>query len=168
MLRADRDQNVTILNLVGFLALATIIQITTFELFFADSTNDTILSRVKTTSINELQMQTTRIRGHGDMSIASDSFVSNSDTHPTSIRPLDEILAKAGVETNELNETLPTVEGIIDMYGSEPVIVGMDRCETFQNSIIKGDGFVGPAGMFNTVSAQDINIPARNSIDIHL
>jgi len=67
------------------------------------------------------------------------------------LRSLEEILLSAGVEvTDELRNELPPKEDIISMYGSKPNIIGLDRCETFQSTVVKGDGFIAPAGMFNT------------------
>ncbi len=76
----------------------------------------------------------------------------NDIVSDTSLRSLEEILERAKVEvTEEIKKELPPREDILSMYGSKPIIMGLDRCETFRNTIVKGDGFIGPAGMFNTV-----------------
>ena len=121
-------ENRIILILLGFLTFTTVVQIVSFEYFFSTS-SETTHSRINITSIN-LGVE-----------------------EKMSIRPLEEILTLAGVDVDEeLKQSLPPLEGIMDMYGPEPIIIGTDRCETFRKTIIKGEGFVGPAGMFNTVS----------------
>ena len=72
---------------------------------------------------------------------------------PTSLRSFEEILQKAGVDvTDEIRDQFPPIEDVASMYGSEPIILGLERCETFRNTVVKGDGFIAPAGIFNTVS----------------
>lgn len=67
------------------------------------------------------------------------------------IRSLDEILMKAGVNvTSEISASLPPPSEAERMYGSQPVILGLDRCETFQKTVPGDDAYIGPAGMFNT------------------
>lgn len=67
------------------------------------------------------------------------------------IRPLDKILKKAGVDvTEDLRNTLPEPDGIERLYGGEPVILGLEKCEMFQNNVPLGEEFLTVAGMFNT------------------
>ena len=54
--------------------------------------------------------------------------------------------------TQEIKEQLPPMEDVQSMYGSEPIIHGLDTCQAFQNTIESSDAFIAPAGMFNTVS----------------
>lgn len=75
----------------------------------------------------------------------------NNEVQVDSLRSFEEILTRAGVEVNdEIRDQLPPKEDVVGMYGSEPVIIGLDQCETFVNTVVKGDGFIAPAGMFNT------------------
>ena len=133
-----RDDSI-ILILMGFLTLTILVQIFSFERSFSipDSSNSVATSSYVMP----------------DKILKPDSIDDKSDKiEKKSMKPLAEILELAGVEVDDqLRQSLPPVEGVIEMYGSEPVIIGTDRCEAFQNSIDKGEGFVGPAGMFNTV-----------------
>jgi hypothetical protein len=134
-----RRDDYIILILMGFLALTTLVQIFSFERSFSiPESSDSVA-----TSSN----------GIPDNILEPDGIDEKSNqTENKSMKPLAEILELAGVEVDdELRQSLPPVEGVVEMYGSEPVIIGTDRCEAFQNSIIKGEGFLGPAGMFNTV-----------------
>ncbi len=134
-----RRDDYIILILIGFLTLTTLVQIFSFERSFliAESSNSVAASS----------------NGIPDKFLEPDGIDEKSNkTENISMKPLAEILELAGVEVDdELQQSLPPVEGVVEMYGSEPVIIGTDRCEAFQNSIIKGEGFLGPAGMFNTV-----------------
>jgi hypothetical protein len=134
-----RRDDYIILILIGFLTLTTLVQIFSFERSFSiPESSDSVA-----TSSN----------GIPDNILEPDGIDEKSNqTENKSMKPLAEILELAGVEVDdELRQSLPPVEGVVEMYGSEPVIIGTDRCEAFQNSIIKGEGFLGPAGMFNTV-----------------
>lgn len=90
------------------------------------------------------------------------SFINAQEAYPSlpesggdggSLLSLEEILKRAGVEvTDEIRNQLPPKENFASMYGSEPIIVGLERCERFQNTVDLSDAYIGPAGMFNTVS----------------
>lgn len=64
-----------------------------------------------------------------------------------------DLIQRAGLNTQEIDwETLaelPTWDEVVGMYGSEPVIHGLDRCDEFQE-ITQKIGFVGAAGTFNS------------------
>jgi hypothetical protein len=66
--------------------------------------------------------------------------------------PLLEILREAGVTDIDLStlQSLPKWETVIKLYGSEPVIHGLDRCEEFRNNTPPEKRSMGPAGLFNT------------------
>ena len=132
-------------------------QIASFEIFFENAGNNSIYgqSRLKVDSINKLVNK----RVHKQNPSQNDIFQANADNMQQSmtkgdtngIRPLEEILRKAGVQmTDDIRKTLPPLKGIVEMYGSKPIIIGEDRCEAFQASIPQGDRFLAPAGMFNT------------------
>ncbi len=81
--------------------------------------------------------------------------MSSSSVH---IRPLDEILKEAGVDvTEDIRNSLPEPGGIERLYGGEPVILGLEQCEIFQNNVPLGEEFVTVAGMFNTVSTRSFS-----------
>ena len=150
------------LYLVGFLCFTTVMQIASFEIFFENAGNDSIYgqSRLKVHSINKLVNK--RDHKENPFSVQNDIFQANADntrgqsmnnvdSNDNGIQPLEEILLKAGVQmTDDIRKILPPLKGIIEMYGSKPIIIGEDRCEAFQASIPQGDRFLAPAGMFNT------------------
>ena len=45
-------------------------------------------------------------------------------------------------------------ESIQTMYGSKPYILGLERCEDYRNAIPQINRLMGPAGLFNCVSAE--------------
>jgi hypothetical protein len=63
-------------------------------------------------------------------------------------------LEEMGVSPDELqgeNATeIPSWSQIINNYGEEPVILGLERCEAYRNSVAPADRTVGPAGLFST------------------
>mmetsp|Transcript_24945 Transcript_24945/g.59278 ORF Transcript_24945/g.59278 Transcript_24945/m.59278 type:complete len:418 (+) Transcript_24945:129-1382(+) len=66
---------------------------------------------------------------------------------------LVEILHDAGVEEIDVEvvASLPKWDSITKLYGnSGPVIVGLERCEEFQQQASLDDASMGTAGMFNT------------------
>lgn len=168
----ERD-NQRILSFVGLLTLTVLVQIVSIESFFSNSeiefnlsgSNLTIESEIpeivqKPNSLPKLintssEKNVHEVRKPATVShheILTDPFIGTPPILDT-MRPPEEILNVAGIEVDdELKKTLPHLDDIVDMYGAEPIIIGTDRCEAFQKSIIKGEGFVGPAGMFNTVS----------------
>lgn len=61
------------------------------------------------------------------------------------------ILQAAGVEIDEeLATILPTWEDIVSMYGSKPIISGLETCPEYRAEVKPEDRMTGPAGMFNT------------------
>ena len=47
---------------------------------------------------------------------------------------------------------LPTSSNVAHLYGSTPIILGLDRCEEFRRRVPVQNRFVGVAGMFNSGS----------------
>ena len=47
---------------------------------------------------------------------------------------------------------LPSLEEIQSMYGAQPRILGLDRCEEFRATVKPEHRLMGPAGLFNSVS----------------
>ena len=146
------NEHRNILLLMGFLTFTTLVQIIVFECYFNDS--ETLHPRIYIDEADKAFANDVKIDDSPILKKDGGAATGKSnEIEKKSMRPLAEILESAGVEVDdELRQALPPVEDVIEMYGSEPVIIGTDRCETFQNSIIKGEGFVGPAGIFNTVS----------------
>jgi len=146
------------LYLVGFLCFTTVMQIASFEIFFENAGNNSIYgqSRLKVDSINKLvnkRVHKQKVSAQNDIfqAKAGNMRHSTKKIDTGGIRPLQEILRKAGVEmTDDIQKSLPPLEGIVQMYGSKPIIIGEETCEAFQASIPQGDRFLAPAGMFNT------------------
>jgi len=71
--------------------------------------------------------------------------------------PIIKLIQDAGisfdpVEDADLIKELPKWSDVVEMYGPEPVIYGINEgnCERFQAQTDKGDHFIGTAGTFNT------------------
>jgi hypothetical protein len=60
-------------------------------------------------------------------------------------------LKAAGVKlTDEIRSSLPPISDLEEMYGSEPVIIGLEKCEEFREKYGPKEAVIAPAGMFNT------------------
>ena len=67
------------------------------------------------------------------------------------LRSYEDILKAAGVEiTGEIRSSLPPLSDLEDMYGSEPVIIGLEKCSEFRSKYGPKEAVIAPAGMFNT------------------
>jgi hypothetical protein len=69
--------------------------------------------------------------------------------------PILNLLIRAGVkvdleEDKDLIQELPTWSEVVSLYGSKPVIHGLEECERFQNMSDRADHFVSTAGTFNS------------------
>lgn len=54
------------------------------------------------------------------------------------------------LERNETSVEMPPWSQIVDNYGDEPVILGLERCEAYRNMVPEKNRFIGPAGLFST------------------
>ena len=65
-----------------------------------------------------------------------------------------EILSQAGIDRKDLDvetrRSLPTWTEIQRMYGTHPLIYGLERCDDFVNNVDKPLSFLGIAGTFNS------------------
>jgi len=61
-------------------------------------------------------------------------------------------LRRAGVIVDDkLQSQLPTWSEMTSLYGPQPNIIGLERCEEFRLSLANpSDALIGPAGLFNT------------------
>lgn len=100
--------------------------------------------------------------------VAKDSSVSSNVVRPPANRvpsvlpPIDMgndesnrirmTLRRAGIMVDEkLLAQLPSWTEMTSLYGSQPNIIGLERCEEFRHSLAKpSDALIGPAGLFNT------------------
>jgi hypothetical protein len=61
-----------------------------------------------------------------------------------------DVLARAGLSIDlDVLKLLPTWEDVTDLYGSEPVILGLDRCAAFRDARVPARRFTGIAGQHN-------------------
>jgi len=71
--------------------------------------------------------------------------------------PILKLIRDAGISYDpvadaDLIKELPTWSDVVNLYGPEPVIYGLNEgnCEKFQEQSDKGDHFIGTAGTFNS------------------
>ena len=80
----------------------------------------------------------------------TDVFDKSEETYGVDAHIL-KILQAAGVEIDEeLANILPTWEDVVSMYGSKPIISGLETCPEYRAQVKPEDRMTGPAGMFNT------------------
>ena len=147
-----RSDHSLILTLYIFLVALTVLNICSLEYFYIGFNNDL--------STNDIIKPVSLLFYNNTSSSfiiqeESNTLIPQSQEVVTtySLKSLDEILIRAGVEvTDELRGQLPPKEDVASMYGSEPVIIGLEQCDRFQSTVVKSDAYIGPAGMFNTVS----------------
>ena len=140
--------------LLLFIALAGIafLQIILFECFQAPSAS-TLLPKFHSDNLQPKTLQYLSSSSSTSTKTATTTTTTTKSKSKSSLRSLEEILERAGVDvTQEIKEQLPPMEDVQSMYGSEPIIHGLDTCQAFQNTIESSDAFIAPAGMFNTVS----------------
>jgi hypothetical protein len=67
-------------------------------------------------------------------------------------KPILNLLEGLGLDDvdDETLSRLPTWQDVVDLYGEKPRILGLDRCENFQNHSNKSEHFIGTAGTFNS------------------
>lgn len=70
----------------------------------------------------------------------------------TGKEPIVRLLKEATGEVADADilERLPTAQQVAYLYGRDPVVLGLDTCETFQKSGDPAEHFVSTAGTFNT------------------
>jgi len=79
------------------------------------------------------------------------------------LRDLEDILLAAKVDVTEDERIkIPPKADVVEMYGSSPVILGLERCEEFRRNVKPEDAYVGPAGMFNTGTNLLTNLLRQN------
>jgi hypothetical protein len=69
--------------------------------------------------------------------------------------PLIDLLQEAGVQESLDLPTilsLPKWSSVTKLYGEGPVVIGLDTCEQFRNTVPPDDAYVAPAGLFNTAT----------------
>ena len=61
--------------------------------------------------------------------------------------PIQAVLQKAGIPiTPKLLLKIPPYSHVQQMYGEQPVILGLETCQNFQTHVLPRDRFLGPAG----------------------
>lgn len=137
-------------SLFFFVSLVVFVQICLVEFYYIGPSSDFVRPSLPPEEKHNIMMEES-INIKDEM----DGIVDEGDT----LRSLDEILHQAGVEvTDELLQQLPPKEDVKSMYGSKPIIIGLDQCKKFRDTVDSGDAFIAPAGMFNTVSFSSVPI----------
>ncbi|KAL7530900.1 hypothetical protein ACHAXR_003739 [Thalassiosira sp. AJA248-18] len=109
----------------------------------SDSNNGSQLQSNKVgASENQNQNRVTTVDAKGDDA--------ERKTHQLDER-IANILKSANVEVDEETASqLPTWATVVEMYGEEPIIYGLETCEPYRQSVKPEDRMTGPAGIFNT------------------
>ena len=92
----------------------------------------------------------TTASAHGATTTTSRDTITRSNTEGK--EPLLEMLEKAGIHNISQKdiEKLPTWSQVVQLYGDEPKIVGLDTCPDFISSVPASQALVAPAGPFNS------------------
>jgi hypothetical protein len=66
--------------------------------------------------------------------------------------PILDLLKEAGVGDLSVGriQTLPTWTQVVELYGDETIVLGVDRCEEYRRKTPPSKAYVGVAGLFNT------------------
>lgn len=157
-----------IFRFLFFLASVVVIEILSLEFFHlttpmstiqtmtASGESERIISELGSQSevssiADENRVMINEFDAHSSLNNHTVDFDKLSIHDSTPLRSLDQILRTAGVNlTDEILHSLPSIEDVRNMYGSKPVIYGLDQCDEFQSSIGIGEEYLAPAGMFNT------------------
>lgn len=84
--------------------------------------------------------------------------------------PVLRILEEAGFSDLDVGtvQKLPTFQQVIDVWGTDPIIYGLDSCQKYRDRVPEVRRMLGPAGMFSTgtnlvthLLKQNCLIPAR-------
>jgi hypothetical protein len=88
-----------------------------------------------------------------DLSIAQESksvALMLSETVRDSHQRVWDVLDRAGLQVDHyVYQALPSWQQVVDLYGANPVLVGQNTCESFQNSIPASRRYVGVADQMN-------------------
>jgi hypothetical protein len=92
--------------------------------------------------------------GSGNITDKDDRSDNGGDLLADKGRIMD-LLTAAGVKVDpegdkDLIRDLPTWSEVVNLYGPEPVIYGLEECDRFQHMSDPADHFVSTAGTFNT------------------
>jgi hypothetical protein len=88
---------------------------------------------------------------HGPMNIIMNGGKDENGNVFNSKDKLKEILFNSNIEiTPEIEANLPTWGEVVSLYGSKPIIYGLETCSKFQSTVPASDAYIGPTGMFNT------------------
>ena len=69
----------------------------------------------------------------------------------TTENPLFEILRLARVQvTPDMKRRLPSWQQVVDRFGNEPKIVGLEQCQQYRQQVPQTNRMIAPAGAFNS------------------
>jgi hypothetical protein len=77
--------------------------------------------------------------------------------------PIMDVLLRAGADMDEtIVQDLPTWESVTSMYGSEPVILGLETCQAFRSNVDLANRWIATGGMQNSGTNLMSDLLARN------
>jgi cytoskeletal protein RodZ len=78
---------------------------------------------------------------------SSSGEIGHNRNSTTPVNPLISILEKSRISlTSNILEQIPPYSDIIKMYGNKPIVIGLDRCEEFQQHVSPPDRTLAVAG----------------------
>jgi hypothetical protein len=77
--------------------------------------------------------------------------------------PVLDVLLRAGTDMDEtIVKDLPTWESVTNMYGSEPVILGLETCQAFRSNVDLANRWIATGGMQNSGTNLMAELLGRN------
>mmetsp|Transcript_7723 Transcript_7723/g.11221 ORF Transcript_7723/g.11221 Transcript_7723/m.11221 type:complete len:422 (+) Transcript_7723:61-1326(+) len=81
----------------------------------------------------------------------------SNDDKPWWLHDKDRLVAaleSQNINISEISEQtwsqVPTWTQITELYGSKPIVIGLDQCSTFRDAVPENERIITPAGLFNT------------------
>jgi hypothetical protein len=117
------------------------------------SSHQLLLKDMQGNIVSRKRVSLSSFLGSTELSFPTNSALNVSRSEATRGRePFLAILKDAGVVNASTPEilALPKWDQVTDLYGSEPVILGLDTCQEFQRRVPAPDRYIGIAGNFNS------------------
>jgi hypothetical protein len=94
--------------------------------------------------------------------------LANSKETATNVEKTNRVLADLGISRSMMEgedfKQLPPWSQILDNFGSEPVILGLERCEAYRNNVPIERRAMGPAGLFSSGTNVMHNLLLNNCV----
>lgn len=96
-------------------------------------------------------LESSREETHYFFDVINKNNNNNINNNVTFSNPLHSIFDKAGIPlTPNVMEQIPPYSDIVKMYGKNPIILGLDKCEEFQKHVQPPDRTIAVAGYERT------------------